>query len=93
MKTIKVKVTTELELPINENNDVYKFDAHGFVHQAVFDNFTHYPLKQHLIEATKWLGKSKGVETSTEYQIYRCHETWADILEKASVNTKVEIID
>jgi hypothetical protein len=77
-------------LPVNEEDEVYKFSSEGYIQQAVFDSVTNYVLCCHLRESSHWLAKSKGVKNSTEYGIHKLHETWSDILEKS--DTTVEIV-
>jgi hypothetical protein len=90
MKKVKVKVTWELELPFNDNDEVYKFDAKGLAIQTVFDDLVNYAICGHLQDASHWLSKSKGDEKSTEYRIYKHHDFWADILREAEKNGKVK---
>src|SRR5208283_4309444 len=89
MKKVKVKVIWELELPFDDNDEVYKFDAKGLVIQTVFDDLVNYAICSHLKDACHWLSKSKEDEKSTEYIIYKHHDFWADLLSDAHKNGKV----
>ena len=89
MKKVKVKVTWELELPYDTEEQTYKFDAKGLVIQDVFDNLVNYAILKHLEDSMEYLSKTKGNKTSIFYEIFKHHEFWADLLRKAETEGKV----
>jgi hypothetical protein len=98
---MKIKVTVELEIPdvVDDNVDLKSEYTKGItwemahVIQDVFDNFLNYATTSHLQDVIEWIVESKGDEASTEYQIVKHHQKWADILSGAERTMKVERID
>lgn len=90
MKTLKVRVVMEMDVPVDESNVVV--DVHGpdiFVKNAAWAATIIYLEQAHLRDASKWLAKSKEGKKSTEWQIYNYHDTWADIIDKATKSVEV----
>lgn len=92
-KTHTIRVTIDLEVEFNTSDIVYKHNNIGLINQVVFDEFSHFAMCAHLRYATKYLSKSKEDKKSIDWRIYKHHETWADIIEKAEKTMKVEILD
>lgn len=86
MKTTKVKVTLELEIP--DRN--YAEEA---MHQLVFDNFVRFSAGSHIQEAIKWeVAKSEnGDKDGFKQEIIDTHCQWSEILAKAGQSFKVEV--
>lgn len=90
MKTAKVRVTVELEIPYKENDETIQYNGlKAVLCQEIFSYYHNYALVSHLRDCTKWLSKSKDDEKSTEYSIYKHHDAWATILKKSTFNVDI----
>lgn len=87
---MKLKISTVIDIPESVLLEgEYRF---GSAVQLVFDDITNYVTVCHLRDATQWLSKSKGDESSTQYKIFKHHEYWGRLLRDTEWNYK-EVID
>ena len=81
VKTKRVRVTFEFDVPVNEQHDIYRIDPEGWVKTVVSDGLTQYVVNSHLLDSLRWLGQNAELQT--------IHQNWVKIFKSAEINTTI----
>jgi len=76
---MQVKISTIIDIPDGMLLPGYEY---GSACEYIHDNLTNYVTCAHFKDAMKWRVKAMGVESSTEYLIYKSHHDFGEISKK-----------
>lgn len=70
---MKLRISTVIDIP---EDHLIPSERFGSAVQIAFDDVTNYVTVQHLQDAVKWCAIAKEDTKSTQYRIFKHHQTW-----------------